>query len=51
MSSASANSWSVAAPSTNEPITSSEAIGNNAVMDVLRVRMSTWLSESFTIWL
>ena len=48
-SSATANSWSVTAPSTKEPITSIDATGIMEVIDVLTERISTWLSDRFII--
>jgi hypothetical protein len=39
----------VVAPSTREPITSSDRMGSSAVIEVFSVRMSTWFSESLTI--
>ena len=44
-SSAIANSWSVTAPSTNRPTTSTASTGITEVIVVFTDRISTWLSE------
>jgi hypothetical protein len=49
MNRARANSWSVVAPRTSEPMISSERIGRSAVIEVFKVRMSTSFNESLTM--